>query len=103
VERLPRISAGGITGAAAVRACTEVMNTYRHFPVLDLLLPIDLLPADRPRPQAREVCVAVYDGLAHPAQEHVRSVAARSADGPHVGISAHTIAGMSAGIRHSRG
>ncbi|GGW73091.1 PaaX family transcriptional regulator [Streptomyces caelestis] len=100
---LPRISAGEVTGAAAVRARTEVMNTYRHFPVLDPLLPIDLLPADWPRPRAREVCVAVYDGLAHPAQEHVRSVAARSADGPHLGISAHTIAGMSAGIGHSDG
>ncbi|MFJ4978239.1 PaaX family transcriptional regulator C-terminal domain-containing protein [Streptomyces coeruleorubidus] len=100
---LPRISAGGVTGAAAVRARTEVMNTYRHFPVLDPLLPIELLPADWPRSRAREVCVAVYDGLAHPAQEHVRSVAARSADGPHLDISAHTIAGMSAGIGHSPG
>lgn len=98
---LPRISAGEVTGAAAVRARTEVMNTYRHFPVLDPLLPIELLPADWPRSRAREVCVAVYDGLAHPAQEHVRSVAARSAAGPHLGISAHTIAGMSAGIDHS--
>jgi phenylacetic acid degradation operon negative regulatory protein len=100
---LPRISAGEVTGAAAVRARTEVMNTYRHFPVLDPLLPIELLPADWPRPRAREVCVAVYDGLAHLAQEHVRSVAARSGDGPHLGIGAHTIAGMSAGIGHSEG
>ncbi|MFJ8666390.1 PaaX family transcriptional regulator C-terminal domain-containing protein [Streptomyces sp. NPDC093600] len=98
---LPRIGAGGLTGAAAVRARTQVMNTYRHFPVLDPLLPIDLLPADWPRSRARAVCVAVYDGLAQPAQEHVRSVAARSAAGPHHDISAHTIAGMSAGIGHS--
>ncbi|QGZ47620.1 PaaX family transcriptional regulator [Streptomyces sp. QHH-9511] len=100
---LPLISAGGVTGAAAVRARTEAMNTYRHFPVLDPLLPIGLLPADWPRSRARAVCVAVYDGLAQPAQEHVRSVAARSADGPHLDISAHTIAGMSAGIGHCHG
>ena len=87
----PRISAGDVTGAAAVRARTEVMNTCRHFPVLDPLLPIDLLPADWPRSRARDVCVAVYDGLAQPAQQHVRSVAARSADGPHHHVSAHTL------------
>ncbi|MDG4858001.1 PaaX family transcriptional regulator C-terminal domain-containing protein [Streptomyces sp. T-3] len=100
---LPRISAGGVTGAAAVRARTEVMGTYRHFPVLDPLLPLDLLPADWPRSRARAVCVAVYDGLAQTAQEHVRSVAARAADGPHLDLSAHTIAGMSAGVGHSYG
>jgi phenylacetic acid degradation operon negative regulatory protein len=86
-----------------VGARTEVMNIYRHFPVLDPLLPIGLLPPDWPRSRAREVCVAVYDGLAQPAQEHVRAVVARFADGPHLDIRAHTIAGMSAGISHSRG
>ncbi|AVV44570.1 PaaX family transcriptional regulator [Streptomyces sp. P3] len=100
---LPRIGAGDVTGADAVRARTEVMGAYRHFPVLDPLLPVDLLPADWPRSRAREVCVAVYDGLAHTAQEHVRSVAARFADDPHPGITAHTIAGMSAGIGHLPG
>jgi phenylacetic acid degradation operon negative regulatory protein len=29
-----------------VRARREVMNTYRQFPELDPLLPIDLLPTD---------------------------------------------------------
>ncbi|MFE9836863.1 PaaX family transcriptional regulator C-terminal domain-containing protein [Streptomyces sp. NPDC005551] len=100
---VPRVSADAVTGADAVRARTEVMSAYRHFPVLDPLLPVELLPADWPRARAREVCVAVYDGLAHPAQEHVRSVAARFADGPDPDIRAHTIAGMSAGIGHSPG
>ncbi|KOG31560.1 PaaX family transcriptional regulator [Streptomyces resistomycificus] len=100
---LPGISAGAVTGADAVHARTEVMSTYRHFPVLDPLLPVDLLPADWPRSRAREICVAVYDGLAHPAQEHVRSVVARFVDGPHPDVRAHTIAGMSAGIGHSPG
>lgn len=100
---VPRIAAGAVTGAAAVRARSEVMNAYRRFPVLDPLLPIDLLPADWPRARAREVCVAVYDGLAQPAQDHVRAVVARFADGSQPGIGAHTIAAMSTGINRSQG
>ncbi len=91
---LPRISAGTVTGAAAVRARTEVMDTYRRFPVLDPLLPIDLLPPGWPRARARETCVAVYDGLAQPAQEYVRSVVARYSEESPTDIRAHTIAGM---------
>jgi phenylacetic acid degradation operon negative regulatory protein len=98
---LPRISAGRVTGAAAVRARTEVMDTYRRFPVLDPLLPIELLPPGWPRTRARKVCAAVYDGLAGPAQEHVRAIVSRFTDGSPDGIRAHTIAGMSAGIGHS--
>lgn len=98
---MPRIAAGGVTGAAAVRARSEVMNSYRRFPVLDPLLPIDLLPSGWPRARAREVCVAVYDGLAQAAQEHVRAVVARYDEEPRRDILAHTIAAMSAGISHS--
>ncbi|WP_329407417.1 PaaX family transcriptional regulator [Streptomyces sp. NBC_00704] len=97
---LPRIDAGDVSGAEAVRARTEVMHAYRHFPILDPLLPIGLLPPEWPRSQAREVCVAVYDGLVRPAQDHVRAVAGRLPEGPHPGIRAHTIAGMSAGTDH---
>lgn len=98
---IPRIAAGAMTGAAAVRARAEVMNSYRRFPVLDPLLPIDLLPSGWPRARAREVCVAVYDGLAQPAQEYVRAVVARYDEEPRLDILAHTIAAMSAGISHS--
>jgi phenylacetic acid degradation operon negative regulatory protein len=91
---LPRISAGKVTGAAAVRARTEVMDTYRRFPVLDPLLPIELLPPSWPRARARETCTAVYDGLAEPAQDHVRSVVSRYSDASPTDIQAHTIAGM---------
>lgn len=97
----PRIAAGRVGGAEAVRARAEVMNSYRRFPVLDPLLPIDLLPSGWPRARAREVCVAVYDGLAQPAQEHVRAVAARYDEEPRLDVLAHTIAAMSAGISHS--
>lgn len=101
---LPFVAEGSITGAAAVRARTELMDTYRHFfPTLDPLLPAELLPPRWPRARAREVCIAVYDGLAQQAQEHVRDVVARFADGPYGDIRAHTIAGMSAGIGQSHG
>ena len=94
---LPGIRSGQVTGAEAVQARTEVMDTYRRFPVLDPLLPTRLLPAGWPRGRAREVFVAVYDGLAEPAQEHVRAVVARSADGPRQEIRAHTVAELGAG------
>jgi phenylacetic acid degradation operon negative regulatory protein len=97
-----RITAERVTGARAVRARTEVMDTYRRFPVLDPLLPIKLLPSGWPRARAREVFVAVYDGLAKPAQEHVRAVVAHVADGldPGIqtGIQTHTVADMDAGV-----
>ncbi|WP_342768797.1 PaaX family transcriptional regulator [Allorhizocola rhizosphaerae] len=95
---LPRITAGAVSGSAAVRARTEVMDSYRRFPVLDPLLPIEFLPPGWPRARAREVFVAVYDGLAEPAQEHVRALVARAADGPHPQIRAHTVAEMAAGV-----
>lgn len=99
---LPRMTAGGITGAAAVRARTEVMDTYRRFPVLDPMLPIELLPPGWPRAHARELFVAVYDGLAEPAQDHVRTVVASAADRPHPEIRAHTVAELSAGFHLSK-
>lgn len=92
------IESRAVTGADAVRARTEVMDTYRRFPVLDPLLPIELLPAEWPRARAREVFVAVYDGLAGPAQEHVQAVVSGAADGPHSGIGTHTVAEMRAGV-----
>jgi phenylacetic acid degradation operon negative regulatory protein len=97
---LPRLTAGRISGIAAVRLRTEVMDIYRRFPVLDPLLPVELLPPGWPRARAREVFVAVYDGLAEAAQEHVRAIVARVADGEHPQIRAHTVAEMGAGVGH---
>ena len=104
---LPHIAAGSVVGAAAVRARTELMDTYRYFfPILDPLLPAELLPPDWPRARAREVCIAVYDGLAQQAQQYVRGVVASLDDGPHDDVKAHTIAAMSvasgSGLHHSR-
>lgn len=99
---LPRIAAGTTMGAAAVRARTEVMDTYRRFPVLDPLLPTELMPSGWPRMRAREVFSAVYDGLARPAQEHVRAIVASVADVPRRQIRAHTVAQMAAGLWHDK-
>jgi phenylacetic acid degradation operon negative regulatory protein len=95
---LPDIRARAITGTAAVRARTEVMDTYRRFPALDPRLPLELLPPDWPRVRAREVFLAVYDGLADPAQDHVRTVAAHVDNTPRPDIRAHTVAEMAAGV-----
>ncbi len=96
---LPRVAAGAVTGAEAVRARTEVMDTYRRFPSIDPLLPVKLMPPGWPRATAREVFAAVYDGLAEPAEEHVRAVVTNADDRPHPDIQAHTVDEMQAGIR----
>ena len=67
---LPRIRAGQVGGAEAVRARTEVMDTYRRFPVLDPQLPARAAArragcGSRPR----ELFAAVYDGLAEAAED----------------------------------
>ena len=74
---LPRIRSRKLSGAAAVQSRTEIMDAYRQFPIIDPQLPIELMPARWPREDARAVFVAVYDGLAGQAQEHVRAVVTR--------------------------
>ena len=98
---LPAIGAREVTGADAVRARTEVMDTYRRFPTVDPLLPVELMPSGWPRARARAVFTAVYDGLATPAQDHVRAVVADTGKGPRPDIQAHTVDEMHAGIRHA--
>lgn len=89
---VPRVESGSVTGTAAVRARTEVMDTYRRFPTLDPYLPVELMPEGWPRQEARAVFVAVYDGLAGPAEDHVRAVVDRHAPGSAPGVRAHTVA-----------
>ncbi|MFI5850763.1 PaaX family transcriptional regulator C-terminal domain-containing protein [Micromonospora chalcea] len=88
-----------VDGPAAVRARTEVMDTYRRFPTLDPRLPLELLPPGWLRRPARDLFTAVYDGLAERAQRHVRAVVARFAEPVPPGIQAHTTADMLAGVR----
>jgi phenylacetic acid degradation operon negative regulatory protein len=93
-----RMRAGQLTGAEAVRARTEVMDTYRRLPILDPRLPLRLLPRGWLRGPAHDLFTTVYDGLATPAQDHVRAIAARSGDGAVSGIQAHTVADLAAGL-----
>lgn len=96
---LPRIRTGKVSGAAAVHARTEIMDAYRHFPIIDPQLPIELMPAHWPRADAREVFVAVYDGLAEQAQEHVRAVVTQFSDSPCPEVQAHSTADMASAGR----
>ena len=81
-----------------MRARTEVMDTYRRFPTIDPKLPLQLLPPGWPRQRARDLFAAVYDGLANAAEEHVRAVVARHADDAPVGVRAHTVDDLLAGV-----
>jgi phenylacetic acid degradation operon negative regulatory protein len=96
---LPGLRSGNLTAAAAVRARTEVMDTYRRFPLLDPRLPVRLLPPGWLRSSAAEVFVAVYDGLAEAAQEHVRVIAGRFVGAETSAVQAHTVADLLAGVR----
>ena len=96
---LPDVRARRVGGAEAVRARTEVMDTFRRFAVLDPRLPVALLPAGWPRAAALEVFTAVYDGLAGIAEEHVLAVAGRYTDGPPPSVRSHTVADLLAGVR----
>jgi phenylacetic acid degradation operon negative regulatory protein len=96
---LPDIHASRITGVGAVRARTEVMDTYRRLPILDPRLPLGLLPPGWPRRAARDVFAAVYDGLAGPAQDHVRAVASRFTSDPLTDVQAHTFADILGGLQ----
>ncbi|MFI6230867.1 PaaX family transcriptional regulator C-terminal domain-containing protein [Micromonospora echinospora] len=94
---LPQVRAGQVDGAEAVRARTEVMDTFRRFPTLDPRLPIELLPPGWLREPAREAFAAVYDGLATAAEQHVRTTVARFGGHAHPGIRAHLTADILAG------
>ncbi|GIF02680.1 PaaX family transcriptional regulator [Actinoplanes siamensis] len=97
----PRMEAGEVAGAEAVRVRTDVMDTYRRLPILDPQLPGRLLPPGWLRGPARKLFVAIYDGLAETAEGHVRAVAARFAVAPPPGIRAHTVAQLAAGLPRS--
>ncbi|MDG4765933.1 PaaX family transcriptional regulator C-terminal domain-containing protein [Solwaraspora sp. WMMD406] len=98
---LDRIRSGQVSGTEAVRARTEVMDTYRRFPTLDPQLPLSLLPAGWLREPARQVFAAVYDGLARIAEEHVKAVIARFDGNAQPGVQAHLTADLLAGVRNT--
>ena len=94
---VPSVRAGQLDGARAVRARTEVMDHYRRFSTLDPQLPDTLLPAGWPRQAARDVFIAVYDGLALCAEQHVRTVVGAHGAGPLPQIHANAMADLLAG------
>ena len=55
------------------------MDAWRSFPGIDPDLPRRLLPADWPRPQARELFLDTYEALGAPASVRVRQVIANHA------------------------
>ncbi|MFD7659188.1 PaaX family transcriptional regulator C-terminal domain-containing protein [Actinosynnema sp. NPDC059797] len=100
---LDDMRAARVTGAEAVRARTEVMDTYRRLPILDPQLPEQLLPPGWLREPARELFTAVYDGLAAPAQDHVRAVAGRFTTDPLTDIRVHAVADLLGGLAEASG
>lgn len=95
---LGRLRAGDLNGADALRARTGVMDDYRRFPLLDPEVPLRLMPPGWPREEARNLFVALYDGLADPALEHVLRLVAASGDAPVTGIGAYSVADLLTGI-----
>lgn len=91
VPLLPQVAEGRLTGPAALRARTEMIESYRQFVPLDPRVPLGLMPAGWPRARAREVLVAVYDGLARPAREHVSTTVARFTGGVPPRVLNHTV------------
>lgn len=95
---LQRMQAATIDGAEAVGIRTEVMNNYRRLPVIDPDLPLELLPPGWLRVPTRELFVQLYDGLAAPAQQYVRTVASEFTSDPLTGIRAHSVAELRSGV-----
>lgn len=75
-QLLGLLERGDTSPTSALRARTAVMDSYRRFPGLDPQLPMELMPADWPRPTARRLFVQVYDGLAPLAEIRVRQIIA---------------------------
>jgi phenylacetic acid degradation operon negative regulatory protein len=73
------LGTGDLPPVDALIRRTEIMDAWRAFPSLDPDLPRRLLPADWPRPRARELFVDTYERLGVPASQRVREVLARHA------------------------
>nr|MDT0665606.1 PaaX family transcriptional regulator C-terminal domain-containing protein [Micromonospora sp. DSM 115978] len=73
---LDRVRTGDVSGAEALVARTALMDAWRRFPALDPDLPLDLLPRQWPRAEARALFAEIYDGLAPAAVDRVRTLLA---------------------------
>lgn len=70
-----RLEHGGMSVTDALVVRTNVMNDWRAFPRLDPDLPRPLLPADWPRKRARQLFMAIYEGLALAAERRFAEIA----------------------------
>lgn len=68
-----------LTPAEAFKARARAIDAWRDFPGLDPDLPDELLPPDWPRSRARQLFLALYNGLGSLAQIHVQQIIARYA------------------------
>jgi phenylacetic acid degradation operon negative regulatory protein len=72
-----RLAAGTLSGAEALIARTQLMDSWRSFPRQDPRLPAEVLPPDWPLGRARALFIETYAALAAPAVEMVRRTVAR--------------------------
>lgn len=75
-ESLAQMNAGTVSPSDALVIRTKVFDAWRVFPGLDPGLPDELLPADWPRGQARQLFTELYDGLAPLAALRFRQIIA---------------------------
>lgn len=74
--------AAGLTGAQALRARTELISTFRHFPFRDPRLPAELRPFPWPGDEAHALFRTAYDVLGPAARAHVCAVVAAEVPPP---------------------
>ncbi|MDV3223296.1 PaaX family transcriptional regulator C-terminal domain-containing protein [Intrasporangium sp.] len=74
---LATVSKGGLVGRDALVTRTTVLSEWLSFRVTDPNLPSELLPDAWPRVEAREIALAIYDGLGERAARHFCSVLRR--------------------------
>ncbi|MGJ9413519.1 PaaX family transcriptional regulator C-terminal domain-containing protein [Aeromicrobium sp. CF4.19] len=74
--------AASLEGADALRARTELIATFRHFPFLDPRLPEELRPDDWPGVEAHEIFRTAHADMAEAAEEHVAAVVGAPVEAP---------------------
>jgi phenylacetic acid degradation operon negative regulatory protein len=74
-----RIQSSSLSSDDALQARTRIMDAWRRFPTLDPDLPTQLLPANWPRAQARQLFIETYDALGPLALRRVQQIIARYA------------------------
>ena len=89
-----RMAAGTIGAAEALVERTAVMDTWRHFPLVDPELPLEVLPADWPRDRARTIFAEVYDGLGPLAEARFSQILGRYGTGLGESVSRFTTRSM---------